>query len=46
VPKTGTVQAAFQALQVPSARMEEFAILNSMKLNDQVQAGSLIKVLK
>ena len=46
VPKTGTVQAAFQALQVPSTRMEEFAILNSMKLNDQVQAGSLIKVLK
>ncbi len=46
VPKTGTVQDAFQALKVPSARMDEFAILNSMKLNDQVVAGSLIKVLK
>lgn len=46
VPSSGTVQSAFQALKVPSSRMEEFAILNSMKLSDQVQAGSLIKVLK
>jgi predicted Zn-dependent protease len=46
VPHTGTVQQAFQALKVPSNRMDEFAILNSVELKDQVQAGSLIKVLK
>ena len=46
VPHGGTVQAAFQALKVPSNRMEEFAILNSVNLKDQVKAGTLIKVLK
>jgi predicted Zn-dependent protease len=45
-PKSGTLQSALEALKVPSGRMQEFAILNGMELNDQVSSGTLLKVLK
>jgi hypothetical protein len=31
---------------VPDTRLEEFAILNSMELKDQIEAGTKIKVLQ
>jgi predicted Zn-dependent protease len=46
VAKSGTVREAFLALQVPATRLEEFAILNSMELKDQIEAGTKIKVLQ
>lgn len=46
VPKTGTVEQALRDLRVPASRLDEFAILNSMQLKDQVQAGMLIKALE
>ena len=36
---------AMRNLQVPEKRIEEMAILNGMQLNDQVNAGSLIKIV-
>jgi predicted Zn-dependent protease len=45
-PRTGTVRDAFSSLQVPATRMDEFAVLNSMDLNDQVEAGTMLKVLQ
>ncbi|MGB1121132.1 MAG: peptidase M48, partial [Saprospiraceae bacterium] len=45
VPATATVQLTFQKLGVASDRMEELAILNSMELTDQVEKGSLIKIV-
>jgi predicted Zn-dependent protease len=38
--------AALRSYNVPEKRMEEMAILNGMQLNDQVNAGSLIKVVE
>lgn len=46
VPATATVRQTFQRLGVPSNRMEELAILNSLELTDTVEKGSLIKVLR
>ncbi|MCC2545935.1 M48 family metalloprotease [Hymenobacter sp. BT175] len=41
-----TLAAALRTYNVPEKRMEEMAILNGMQLNDQVNAGSLIKVIE
>jgi len=43
--RSGTLQQQLQAAGTPQARMEESAILNSMMLNDQIQAGTLIKTI-
>ena len=40
-----TLAQALRNLQVPEKRHEEMAILNGMQLNDQVDAGSLIKIV-
>lgn len=45
VPANATVQQTFQKLGVPSDRMEELAILNSMQLTDRIEKGSLIKIV-
>ncbi|CCH00856.1 peptidase M48 Ste24p [Fibrella aestuarina BUZ 2] len=45
VPRTGTFRDAMTALGMPSSRLEELGVLNSMKNDDQVQQGSLIKVI-
>jgi predicted Zn-dependent protease len=45
VQQTATVQQTFQTLKIPSDKMETLAILNSMKLTDTVQKGSLIKTI-
>ncbi|MFT3979158.1 MAG: M48 family metalloprotease [Ferruginibacter sp.] len=46
VAANGTLQQAFTYFKVPSARMEEVAILNGKLLTDAVTKGSLIKVIE
>lgn len=45
VPRDGSFSEAMSALGMPSARLEELGTLNSMKANDRVARGSLIKVI-
>lgn len=45
VNQTSTLQQVFRNFNVPDRRMEEFAVLNGMRLNDQVQQGTLIKII-
>ncbi len=45
VTQTGTLQQAFRQFNVSDKRMEELAILNGMKLTDNVTQGSLIKIV-
>ncbi len=46
IAQTTTLGNAFQKYNVPEKRMEELAILNGMQLTDQVEKGTLIKVLE
>ncbi|GAA4384477.1 M48 family metalloprotease [Hymenobacter koreensis] len=41
-----TLEKALRTYNVPEKRLEEMAILNGMQLNEQVNAGSLIKVVE
>lgn len=43
--RSTTLAQAFRDLNVPSGRHEEFAILNGMKLTDNLTAGTLIKII-
>jgi predicted Zn-dependent protease len=45
VPQDMTAQAAFEHFGMPSARMEELAIMNGVALNEKIEKGALIKVL-
>lgn len=45
VQKTGSLKQALNHYKVAEARMEEVSILNGMQLSDQVQQGSLIKII-
>lgn len=45
VQKTGSLKQALSNYKVPESRMEELSILNGMQLGDQVQQGSLIKII-
>lgn len=45
VPRDGSFGEVMSALGMPSARLEELGTLNSMKANDRVARGSLIKVI-
>ncbi len=45
VQRTGTLAAAFASYGVSQDMMNELALLNEMELNDQVQAGKLIKIV-
>lgn len=42
----GTLQSVLQQERIPANRMNEFSILNGIQLNQQVPAGTLVKVLK
>ncbi len=44
--RTGTLSQILQQHNVPSKRMNELAILNSMELKDTVQKGTLLKVIQ
>lgn len=46
VAQTGTLSQALSRLRVKQNRLEEHAALNGMNLNDQVQQGTLIKVIE
>lgn len=45
VQRTGTLSGAFSSYGVRQEMMNELALLNNMELNDQVQAGKLIKIV-
>lgn len=45
VPRAGTFSQVMQDLRMPTNRVEELGILNQYKANDQVQKGSLIKII-
>jgi len=45
VKKNSTLRQVFEDNNLASNRFEEFAILNSMRLNDQIESGTLIKVV-
>lgn len=45
VPSSTTLQQALRNNNVPSQRMEEHAIMNGMRLTDNVSSGTLIKVI-
>jgi hypothetical protein len=43
--QSATLQQALRQYNVPDKRMEEMAILNGMKLTDNLAQGTLIKVI-
>jgi predicted Zn-dependent protease len=45
VQRSGTLASAFTSYGVSQTMMNELALLNNMELNDQVQAGKLIKIV-
>lgn len=45
VSKGSTLEQVFRNYNVPEKRYEEFAILNGMKLTDNITAGTLIKII-
>jgi predicted Zn-dependent protease len=45
VPRTGTLASIFSYYGVKQDKMAELALLNDLELNDQVQAGKLIKII-
>lgn len=44
--QASTLEQAFRNYNVPTKRLEEFAVLNGMKLNDRVTKGTLIKIIE
>lgn len=46
VPQSGTLSQALKRLNVDESRMSELAILNGLRLEDQVPKGKLIKVVE
>ncbi|MGB3780236.1 MAG: peptidase M48, partial [Tunicatimonas sp.] len=46
VAQSGTLQQAFQQLDVPTKQMQELALLNGMELNESVKKGTLLKVIE
>jgi predicted Zn-dependent protease len=45
VQRAGTLADAFRSFGIQQQQMEKFAFLNNMELTDQVQAGTLIKIV-
>ena len=43
--KTATLADTFKAMGVPQSKMQELALLNDLELNQQVQAGRLLKTV-
>jgi predicted Zn-dependent protease len=46
IKQATTLDQALKSFNTPSARAEELAILNGMKLSDRVAAGTMIKVIQ
>lgn len=46
VAQTGTLQQAFQQLDIPTKQRQELALLNGMELNETVKKGTLVKVIE
>jgi predicted Zn-dependent protease len=46
VKRSGTLKSVLQSYKMPNDRLEEIAILNGMKLTDQVKTGEMVKVIE
>ncbi len=46
VQRAGTLSSVLQSYGMPNDKMDELSLINGMQLNDQVKAGSLIKVVE
>ena len=46
VPKTGTVRMALKALGAPDKKLEAWAVMNGKTLDETVQEGTLLKIVK
>ena len=46
VQRTGTLSSVLQSYRMPSDKMDELSLINGMQLNDQVQSGTLIKIVE
>lgn len=44
--RSGTLRSVLKDFRMPDNRLEELALLNGMKLTDQVKTGTLIKILE
>jgi predicted Zn-dependent protease len=44
-PRTTNLRSLLTSNGIPNDRLEEFAILNGMELNTQVESGTLFKVV-
>lgn len=44
-PRAGTFKEVMSALGMPASRLEELGVVNSMKPDDKVQRGTLMKVI-
>ena len=42
----GTLEQTLRKLSVPAARFEEMAVLNGMRLGDQIKKGTMLKVIQ
>ncbi len=46
VPRTGTVKQALKALGAPNRKLQAWAVMNGKTLDETVQAGTLMKIVK
>lgn len=46
VPKATTLAQALRSSNMPDARHNELAVLNGMQLNDQLPAGTMLKIVR
>lgn len=46
IDRATTLQNALSGYQIPDKRHEELAVLNGMRLNDRLEAGTMIKIVE
>ena len=46
VKKSGTLRSVLQSYRMPNDRLEEMAVINGMKLTDQLKTGTKIKIVE
>ena len=44
--RSGTLKSVLQSYNMKNDRLEEIALLNGMKLTDQIKTGTMIKVIE
>ena len=46
VPRTGTVKQALKAMDALDRKLQAWAVMNGKTLNEKVQAGTILKIVK